>query len=294
MRIILVLILSCLSWCACAQTYHGTTVHTWCGDIPLSMYLPDDYFTSLHYYPVLYLLHGTGENELSWFKSGNAEEIFDQLIGNGSMRKMIVVMPYSSGLTDGSYEDSFKELMSYVEKNFRTYRGKRYHAIAGLSLGGFYAMHISHRYYNRFDYVGIFSAIYTTDKKSIFKREPDALFGVTQTSPLIYKNVERDLEKQFKLSPKLYFIAIGKRDFLYNQNVLYRNFLEQNNYPFVYHETAGGHDWKNWQAYLMTFLPLLFNDLPDEINATYEELENNVETEHEVYFDISNLEKNIQ
>ena len=41
----------------------------------------------------------------------------------------------------------------------------------------------------------------------------------------------------------------------------------------MYHETAGGHEWKNWQAYLMTFLPLLFNDLPDEINSKYDELE---------------------
>lgn len=259
-----------------AQTYHGTRVHTWHNDIPISMYLPEDYFTSIQYYPVLYLLHGTGENEESWFKSGNAEQIFDQLIGNGNMRKMIVVMPYSSGETDGAYENSFRDLMSFVERNFRTLKGKRFHAIAGLSLGGFYAMHISHRYYNKFDYVGLFSAIYTTDKKSIFKKERDALFGITQTSPIIYKNTERDLERQFKLNPKLYFIAIGKRDFLYNQNVLFRDYLTEKEYPFVYHETGGGHEWKNWQAYLMTFLPLLFNDLPNEIDASYEELEEDV------------------
>ena len=193
--------------------------------------------------------------------------------------KMIVVMPYSSGATDGSYENSFRDLMSFVERNFRTLKGKRFHAIAGLSLGGFYAMHISHRYYNKFDYVGLFSAIYTTDKKSIFKKEREALFGITQTSPIIYKNVERDLARQFKLNPKLYFIAIGKRDFLYNQNVLFRDYLTEKEYSFVYHETGGGHEWKNWQAYLMTFLPLLFNDLPNEIDASYEELEENYSDE---------------
>lgn len=256
-----------------AQVYHGTRVHTWYDDIPISMYLPEDYFTSIQYYPVLYLLHGTGENEESWFKSGNAEQTFDKLIGNGSMRKMIVVMPYSSGATDGSYENSFRDLMSFIERNFRVHKGKRYHAIAGLSLGGFYAMHISHRFYNKFDYVGIFSAIYTTDKMSIFKKDSTALFGISQTSPMIYKNTKRDLERQFRIPPKLYFIAIGKRDFLYNQNTLYRNYLTKNEYPFVYHETGGGHEWKNWKAYLMTFLPLLFNDLPNEIDASYEELE---------------------
>lgn len=272
---LLLIILTALTYTftVSAQTYHGTRVHTWYNDIPISMYLPEEYFSSIQYYPVLYLLHGTGENEESWFKSGNAEQIFDQLIGNGGMRKMIIVMPYSSGVTDGSYENSFKDLMSFIERNFRVYKGKRYHAIAGLSLGGFYAMHISHRFYNKFDYVGIFSAIYTTDKMSIFKKDSTALFGISQTSPMIYKNTERDLERQFRIPPKLYFIAIGKRDFLYNQNVLFRNYLSEKEYPFVYHETGGGHEWKNWQAYLMTFLPLLFNDLPDEINTLYDELE---------------------
>lgn len=60
---------------------------------------------------------------------------------------------------------------------------------------------------------------------------------------------------------------------MYNQNVLFRDYLTEKEYPFIYHETAGEHEWKNWQAYLMTYLPLLFQDLPVEINDEYEELE---------------------
>lgn len=263
-------------WICCssyAQQYHGTLLYTWYYDRPMAVYLPHDYFSSDEYYPVLYLLHGLGGDESCWLKKANVKRMFDDLIAEGEMREMIIVMPFSSGLVDGSYESSFATFMSHVERSFRIYPSKEYRAIAGLSLGGFYAMHISHRYYNKFDYVGLFSAIYTTDKKSIFKKKQEALFGITQTSPIIYKNTERDLARQNRIPPKLYFIAIGKRDFLYNQNVLFRDYLIEKEYPFVFHETGGGHEWKNWQAYLMTFLPLLFNDLPDEINTLYDELE---------------------
>lgn len=244
-----------------AQLYHGTLLHTWCYNWSMNIYLPQDYLSSEKYYPVLYLLHGIGGDESSWLKEANVKIIFDELISKGEMCEMIVVMPMTSGLVDGSYESSFDTIMSHVESNFRICKEKEYHAIAGISLGGFYAMHISHRYYNHFDYVGLFSAIYTTDKRNIFKKEHEALFGISQTSPIIYKNTEKDLERQFQFTPKLYFIAIGKSDFLYNQNALFRDYLTDKEYPFVYHETRGGHEWNNWKEYLRTFLPLLFNDI---------------------------------
>lgn len=253
-------IIACWIFCSSyAQQYHGTLLYTWYNDCPMTVYLPKDYFLSTEYYPVLYLLHGMGGDESCWLKQGNANLIFDELITSGEMCEMIIVMPFSSGLIDGSYECSFGKLMSYVETNFRINKNKESHAIAGFSLGGFYAMHISHYYDNKFDYIGMFSAIYTIDRKSIFKREPNALFGVTSLAPDIYKNTEQQLVKQFQSPPKLYFIAIGKHDFLYNQNVLYCEFLLQNDYPFIYYETTGRHCWKNWQAYLRKFLPLLFS-----------------------------------
>lgn len=262
MRIPIGIIACWICYSSYAQQYHGTILYTWYNDCPMTIYLPQNYFSSKEYYPILYLLHGIGEDEKSWFKNGDVQQIFDQLISNGSMHKMIIVMPYSSGSTNGSYELFFSDLMSFVERNFRTLNEKQFRAIAGVSLGGFYAMHISHIYYNKFDYVGIFSAIYTINKTSIFKKDRESLFGINPISPIIYKNTKRDLKLQFQVPPKLYFIAIGKQDFLYNQNKLFRNYLRENNYPFVYHETCGGHRWKNWRAYLMTFLPLLFQELP--------------------------------
>lgn len=255
------------------QVYHGTTIHTWFNDIPVSMYLPQGYFESMKMYPVLYLLAGTGDTERTWFEDGHAEELLNKLIGNGSAHEMIVVMPQTSGKTDGSYEENFKELTNYIERHFRVYKTKKFHAIAGLSLGGFYAMHIAHHMYNEFDYVGLFSTIYTTNKKDIFKKSDEYLFGISPTSPKIYKNVEKELKKEFRIPPKLYFIAIGKRDFLYNQNTLFRNYLDSNGFPYIYNETGGGHEWKNWQAYLTTFLPLLFEDIPNVVSGDYNELD---------------------
>lgn len=256
-----------------AQVYRGTTVHTWFNDSPVSLYLPQGYFESVKSYPVLYLLAGTGDSESSWFDEGHAEDLLNQLIGNGSAHEMVVVMPHTSGKLDGSYEESFKNLTNYIERHFRVNHAKRFHAIAGLCLGGFYAMHIAHYMYNEFDYVGLFSAIYTTNKKEIFKKNEDYLFGLSPTSPKIYKNVHRDLKRQFRIPPRLYFIAIGRRDFLYNQNALFRAYMDSHSYPYIYNETGGGHEWKNWQAYLTTFLPLLFQDLPDVISGDYNELD---------------------
>lgn len=263
----------CIGCIAHAQVYRGTTVHTWYLTTPVSIYLPQDYFSTVKTYPVLYLLSGTGDSERAWFEEGNAEEIFNSLIGNNGAREMVVVMPRTSGAMDGSYEENFKSLMTYIERCFRVNRTKRYHAIAGLSLGGFYTMHIAHHLPNEFDYVGLFSAIYTTRKMEIFKKDPQYLFGLTSTSPKIYKNIERDLKREFRIPPKLYFVAIGKRDFLYNQNQLFRQFMKEQDFPITYHETGGGHEWKNWQAYLTTFLPLLFQDIPDVIPENYNDLD---------------------
>jgi len=133
-------------------------------------------------------------------------------------------------------------------------------------------MHISHYFPNQYDYVGLFSPIYTTKKMEIFKKTEDYLFGVDQMTPRVYRNVEADLKKQFLVKPELYYIAIGKLDFLYNQNALYREYLDANGYKdkYTYIETGGGHEWKNWKAYLNDFLPRLFKDDAADIEPTEE------------------------
>ena len=93
-----------------------------------------------------------------------------------------------------------------------------------------------------FDYVGLFSA-------AIFRGQE----GVA-----IYDNIESKLAAQFTEELKLYYIAIGRDDFLYQENVEYRALLDANNYPYIYYESDGGHIWRNWRIYLTQYAQLIF------------------------------------
>jgi enterochelin esterase family protein len=110
-------------------------------------------------------------------------------------------------------------------------------------MGGFHSFHISKEYPNLFDYVGLFSAAITPR-------------GNAQ-SP-IYQNTDEKLKTQFAQNPKIYWIAIGIPDFLYQYNGEFRKNLDEKGYPYIYRESEGGHIWKNWRIYLSEFVPMLF------------------------------------
>jgi enterochelin esterase family protein len=109
-------------------------------------------------------------------------------------------------------------------------------------MGGFHAMQISKHYPAMFDYVGLFSA-------AIFRGES----GVE-----MYEDLEQRLVKQFEHEPKLYWIAIGSDDFLYQENVEYRALLDKLGCEYLYRESTGGHEWRNWRIYLCEFVEMLF------------------------------------
>lgn len=254
------------------------------GSRRLSVYLPPSYSTGKEYYPVLYLLHGSGGDETAWLELGRAAQILDNLIAQGKCKEMIVVMPngnvwqtaspvYDYQLQNGKvkwsnrdvrlagqFEENFGEIMSFVELNYRTITKKQSRAIAGLSMGGYHAMHISHYYNQLFDYVGLFSPVYNT-YYDVFTTNTNKVvldFPADKNTPKVYKNVVKDLDKQFKTPPTLYYIAIGRDDFLYTENVQYRALLDSKKYPYIYIETNGMHTWDNWRHYLIDFLPRLF------------------------------------
>lgn len=110
-------------------------------------------------------------------------------------------------------------------------------------MGGFHSLHISKQYPDLFDYIGLFSAAITPNKEV--------------KSP-IYDNLDAKLKTQFAKAPKLYWIAIGKTDFLYQANEDYRKLLDEKGYKYTYYETEDGHIWKNWRIYLTEFVPQLF------------------------------------
>jgi len=252
---------------------HGSVIRRWYDspglgrDRRVTIYTPPGYETSNVKYPVLYLLHGAGGDEEAWITLGRTAQIMDNLIAKGEAEPMIVVMPNGNviqeaapgeGSTgfykpqfmvpntmDGQYEASFPDIINFVESNYRVKADKANRAIAGLSMGGFHSLHISRYYPNTFDYVGLFSA---------------AILPHQDVSHQVYNDIDGTLVKQKENGYKLYWIGMGKTDFLYQSCVDYRAKVDSIGMKYVYRETDGGHIWKNWRVYLTEFASLLFDN----------------------------------
>ena len=250
---------------------HGTVARMWYNSPTLGMerritvYTPAGYETSGKRYPVFYLLHGMGGDEEAWIALGRTSQILDNLIAQGKAEPMIVVMTNGNasqeaapgethfGLTppnmnlpqtmEGTFETAFPDVVKFIDKTFRTKANKKNRAIAGLSMGGYHSLHISKQYPDMFNYVGLFSAAIMPDAKV--------------KSP-IYEDFDKKLATQFAKKPALYWIGIGKTDFLYKANEDFRKMLDEKGYKSTYYETGEGHIWKNWRIYLTEFAPLLF------------------------------------
>jgi enterochelin esterase-like enzyme len=250
---------------------HGSVTRRWY-DSPgngmprrVTVYTPPGYEISKDQYPVLYLLHGMGGDEEAWIALGRTSQILDNLIAQGKSNPMIVVMtngnvaqeaaPGESNLgyskpsmqmdhtMDGKFEETFPDVIKFVEGNYRVIANKAGRAIAGLSMGGYHSLHISRYYPNTFDYIGLFSAAIMTDPKNTSK---------------VYENFDSTLKNQMTNGYKLYWIGIGKSDFLYKTNEEYRAKLDKMGMKYTYFETEGGHVWTNWRVYLSELTPLLF------------------------------------
>lgn len=243
---------------------HGSVKRCWY-DSPtlgkqrrMTVYTPAGYEQGKEKYPVLYLLHGAGGDEEAWMTLGRTSQIMDNLIAKGRCRPMIVVMtngnPWqqaapgesAAGMvqpamkfdpSQKSFEEAFGDVMTYVESNYRTIRKKEARAVAGLSMGGGHSFNISRMYPDKFDYVGLFSA---------------AVGDVKDAEVAASLAAQRD--KGFKL----YWIACGNTDFLYQANRDYMKYLDSIGFPYVYRESDGGHIWRNWRIYLSEFAPMLF------------------------------------
>lgn len=259
---------------------HGNVSKVWYDSPTLKMTRRMTVYTPAGYekggrYPVLYLLHGAGGDEDAWTTLGRAAQIMDNLIAEGKAKPMIVVMTngntnceaapgeWSKGMYKPSFmghrdskpvasmEESFPDVVKYVEKNYRVLKNKKDRAICGLSMGGGHSFAISKLYPNMFDYVGLFSA-------AIYVKG-----GNNSKQPLLDQmNEDADFNKQmaalFGAHPKLYWIAIGKTDFLYKANADYRKYLDGKGYSYEYLETEGGHIWRNWRVYLTEFAQEIF------------------------------------
>lgn len=252
---------------------HGSVTSTWYhsdllgADRRLNVYTPPFYEKNIQSYPVLYLLHGSGGDENAWLELGRTARIMDNLIAEGKIQPMIVVMPNGNpskqaapgettdnlaykpamsnsfpGYKDGSYEKSFTEIIHFIDNRYRTIADKDHRAIAGLSMGGFHTLYISLNYPDYFGYIGLFSA---------------GMSGFDASNPA-YADLDGKLEALKASGYGLFWIAIGKDDFLYDANQQFIQQMKKHGMKYQYVESTRGHIWANWRAYLLQFAPLLF------------------------------------
>lgn len=253
---------------------HGSVIQSWYhssavnADRRLSIYLPPSYDGKKRF-PVLYLLHGSGGDENAWLELGNVPRIMDNLIACGEALPMIVVMPNGnigvqaapgetpdnlafrpvmsdqirSNYKNGTYEENFPEIVSYIDSHFKTVRNRNSRAVAGLSMGGFHSLYIAANHPSLFSYVGLFSA---------------GLGTFFQSDSPVYSNLDDKLLAFQRKGCNLFWIAIGSEDFLYQANMDFRAELDGIGFNYEYYESSRGHLWCNWRQYLLLFAPKLF------------------------------------
>jgi enterochelin esterase family protein len=222
----------------------------------MHIYTPPGYDGSGIRYPVLYLLHGGGDNDTGWYTIGRANVILDNLLANAKAKPMIVVMPlgHTVGLNmsdiagsiarnvKGFSNDLLKDIIPYVEKNFRVVTTSDGRAIAGLSMGGMETLSVGLSNLDKFSYLGVFSAgIFPWDQE-FEKRHQQALESPDTNNRL-----------------KVFWIACGTQDFLaYPGTKKLADVLNRHGIKYELRESDGGHTWMNWRAYLNEFVPKLF------------------------------------
>lgn len=232
-----------------------------------AVYLPPSYDTSERDYPVLYLLHGAGDDHTGWVQFGEVLHIADKAILEGSATEMIVIMPdadtgqrgyFNSIKGDWRYEDFFfQELLPYVEKEYRIKSEKRYRAIAGLSMGGGGSFVYALRHPELFSSACPLSAYcgpLSMEDMNRYKTQ-EGMNNVTDAElEAYYKKhsvleLVRNLPEEHKKSVRWY-IDCGDDDFLYEGNSLVHIEMRKKEIPHEYRVRNGGHTWTYWRESL--------------------------------------------
>jgi enterochelin esterase family protein len=264
---------------------HGEVRSVWYNSITLSqprrmqVYTPPGYESSGQKYPVLYLIHGGGDEDSGWSTIGRAGFILDNLLAAGKVKPMIVVMPNGSislpGVTspmgggarpattpeaiaariatisklhDAFVSDLLTGIIPHVEKTYRVLATRENRAIAGLSMGGAETLRAATSNLDKFAWIGVFS----------MGLQEGVNAGVN--SDFVQRNAAffADPEKTNQ-QIKLFWIGVGKDDRTVTDGPKrLSETLKAHNIRHEYHETEGGHTWINWRLYLRDFSQLLF------------------------------------
>lgn len=214
------------------------------------VYTPPGYDKATNNLPVLYLLHGYSDNESAWTTVGKANLIADNLLADGKIEPMLIVMPYgqfNSHVTldeafDADFQQQYEEqllteIIPAVEQTFRAAPDAKHRAMAGLSMGGFQASIIGMNHPETFSTVGMWS--------SAFFGDPSRLLAGLAAAP-------DDLKHSF-----LYVhVGVGQQDSLIGCSFTIDKFLTEQDIDHEFILTPGeAHSWVVWRSYLVDFLP---------------------------------------
>ncbi len=223
----------------------------------LYVYTPPQYDSQpARRFPVLYLRHGSGDNEENWSSTGRAGVILDNLIAHGKAAPMIVVMP--NGDTDGSWaggsspegiellsQELLGDIIPMIDKTYRVAPGRENRAITGLSMGGGQAFTIGLKHMDLFAWVGEFSSGLVSDTEfKLDKHLPGFL----------------DHPDQVNSRLKLLFLSCGTEDPRYSGQLDLGDTLKDHGIRYVWYPTPGVHEWKVWRHALAEFAQRVFQD----------------------------------
>ncbi|GAB4420212.1 MAG: alpha/beta hydrolase-fold protein [Bacteroidia bacterium] len=244
-------------------------------DRKFAIYLPPDYETSGRSYPVLYLLHGAGDDQTGWVQFGEVLHIADKAIAEGTATPMIIVMPDANTGRRGYFNDVkgtwryedffFQELMPYVEKTYRIKGEKRYRAVAGLSMGGggsfMYALHHPELFSSACPLSAYIGPLSLDQLKEQLARNNERYDDAT-LKPYYERHNALSLIEQMPDDQKRavrWYIDCGDDDFLYEGNSLVHIAMKKEEIPHEFRIRDGGHTWTYWR----TSLPMVLAFVSD-------------------------------
>jgi len=252
-------------------TYYSTALQRF---RRMHIYTPPGYELGKGKYPTFYLLHGAGDSDDSWASVGRAGFILDNLIAAHKAKPMVVVMPAGhtrAGMGFGARggaggggqppvdeftQDFLKDILPYVERNYRVLKDRQHRAIAGLSMGGSQTLNIAIPNLEKFAYVGVYSSGLIG---AFGGGRRGGAFAAAPTGPTWE---ERHLavldDPKLKKGLALLWFSTGKEDFLLNTTTATVDMFKKHGFRPVFQESPGGHTWINWRNYLREFAPQLF------------------------------------
>jgi enterochelin esterase family protein len=251
-----------------AVTYYSTALARF---RRMHVYTPPGYETGgSRKYPILYLLHGSGDCDEAWTSVGRAGFILDNLIAGLKARPMIVVMPagHTNSSTSPSPMDDFArdfltDVMPYAEAHYRVISDRSHRAIAGLSMGGSQTLNIAFLRLQQFAYIGVFSSGASLGGgrgAAPPAGAAPAAAPATPPGPSAWETAHAANldESALKKGTKLVWLSTGENDSLLPNTRSTVEILKKHGFDPQFKESPGGHTWINWRNYLGEFAPLLF------------------------------------